>query len=83
LLEERQENWMEDASSWDLWRKEGMEKLVEISGPSRTKLKTRIKIYDMLIAKSKPIHPNTQGPSIFYDTCQSNRSIKYAKLRAS
>jgi hypothetical protein len=69
---------MEDASSGDLWRKEGMEELVEYSHPSRTKLKTRIQIYDMLISKSKAIYRNTQAPSIFYDTCQGSRSIKYA-----
>jgi hypothetical protein len=56
---------MENASSGDLWRKEGMEELVEISGPSRTKLKTRIQIYDMPMSKSKAAHLNTQAPSIF------------------
>jgi hypothetical protein len=56
---------MEGASSGDLWRKKGMEELVEISGPNRTKLKTRIQIYDTLILKSKAIYLNTQAPSIF------------------
>jgi hypothetical protein len=56
---------MEDASSGYLWRKEGMENLVEISGPSKTKVKTRIQIYNMLISKSKAIYLNIQAPPIF------------------
>jgi hypothetical protein len=56
---------MQDTSSGDVWRKERMEELVEISGPSRKKLKTRIQIYDMLISKSKAIYLNTQAPSVF------------------
>jgi hypothetical protein len=53
IAEERQENWMENASSGDLWRKEGMEELVEISGPVEQKWNPESKYMTCLSQKAK------------------------------